>query len=85
MITKLVPIGTSKGIRLSKAILQQCGIKDEIELEVKGHEIILKPRKKRPREGWEEMFAQDNFPLTEDEKAWLDVPNDFDKDEWEWK
>ena len=48
MITKLVPIGTSKGIRLSKAILQQCGMRDAIELEVKGHEIILRDDKSVP-------------------------------------
>lgn len=83
MITKLVPIGTSKGIRLSKAILQQCGIRDEIELEVKGHEIVLKPHKRIPREGW--IFENVPAELSEDEKAWLDCPNEFDDEEWEWK
>ena len=81
MITKLVPIGTSKGIRLSKAILQQCGMRDTIELEVKGHEIILKPYKHTPREGW---VFEGSKVLSAEEKSLLAVKNDFDNNEWEW-
>src|SRR5437660_249987 len=42
MRTKLVAIGNSKGIRLPRAILQQCGLEDDIELEVKGDQLVVR-------------------------------------------
>jgi antitoxin MazE len=43
MKTRLVPIGNSRGIRLPKAILEQCQITGEVDLAVKGRKIIMTP------------------------------------------
>jgi antitoxin MazE len=53
MLVSIIRIGNSKGIRLPKALLEQCEIDNAVELEVKGKEIVLRPTKKRPREDWE--------------------------------
>ncbi len=58
MKARLVPIGNSRGIRIPKAILEQCEMSDEIELEVEGQQIILRPAERRPREGWREAAAR---------------------------
>lgn len=58
MRVQIVPIGTSKGIRIPKTILEQCQIKQSVTLETKGRAIIIKPIKKEPREGWEESFKK---------------------------
>jgi antitoxin MazE len=51
----IIKIGNSKGIRLPQAVLKQCGIESQVELEIKDSYIILKPIK-NPREGWVEAF-----------------------------
>ena len=51
----IIQIGNSKGIRLPQAVLKQCGIDSQVELEVKDSFIIIKPVK-TPRQGWREAF-----------------------------
>jgi antitoxin MazE len=58
MKTQLVPIGNSRGIRIPKAILQQCEMTDEVELAVEGRQIILSPAGQEPRNGWREAAAR---------------------------
>lgn len=60
MKVSVVPIGNSKGVRLPKAILDQLGISDQMELEVENKQIILRPINKNPRSGWEEALQKMN-------------------------
>lgn len=53
----VINIGNSKGIRLSKALLEQYNISDTLELILEKGRIILKP-KSVPRKGWEKSFKQ---------------------------
>jgi antitoxin MazE len=55
MEIQVINIGNSKGIRLSKAILEQYNISDTLELILEKGRIILKP-KLTPRKGWEKSF-----------------------------
>lgn len=55
----VINIGNSKGIRLSKAILEQYNISNTVELILEKGSIILKPRS-IPRRGWEKAFKQMN-------------------------
>jgi len=48
----VVRIGNSRGIRISKRVLEQCQIEETVEMEIKGSKIILSPTRRRPREGW---------------------------------
>lgn len=41
MITNLVPIGNSKGIRIPKPLLIESGLESEVELQVKKGEIRI--------------------------------------------
>ena len=43
MKVSLVSIGNSKGIRLPKSVLDQCGVEDEFIMEIEDENIILKP------------------------------------------
>jgi antitoxin MazE len=85
MRTKLIKIGNSRGIRLPKAIIDQVRLGNEIELQVFGDEIVIRPANRKPREGWAESFRAmaetgDNvlpdWPQTSLTK--------FDDEEWEW-
>lgn len=57
MEVQVINIGNSKGIRLSKSILEQYNISDTLELILEKGRIILKP-KSIPRKGWEKSFKQ---------------------------
>jgi antitoxin MazE len=82
MKTKLVKIGNSRGIRLPKAIIEQVGLTDSVELQVEGDRIVIRGAAD-PRAGWEEaaqrMHACGDDVLLDD---W--VPTKFDQEEWEW-
>ena len=72
MEAKLVKIGNSKGIRLPKSMLVQTGMTERIEIEARGHSIILRPIKE-PRSGWEASFAKVKHELSKEDRAWLDA------------
>ena len=57
MEVKLIKIGSSKGIRLKKSIIERYGIKDKAEILLEKDRIILKPVK-NPRQGWDEAFKK---------------------------
>jgi antitoxin MazE len=76
----VIKIGNSKGIRLSKTILEKYEIKDSVEVILEKDHIILKPGNK-PRKGWDKAFKKmhDNG----DDKLILpDVFHDENLEEW---
>jgi antitoxin MazE len=82
MLVSIVPIGNSKGIRIPKSVLEQCNIKDKVELEVQENEIVLKPINKSVRENWAEQFKQ----MAENKEDILVIEDNIlsDSFEWEW-
>ena len=80
MEISVIKIGNSKGLRLSKEILERYKIKDKVELIFEKGYIILKP-KKQPRQGWEKAFKQ--MHENNDDKLLLnDVFEDETFEEW---
>ena len=76
----VINIGNSKGIRLSKALLEQYNISDTVELILEKGRIILKP-KSIPRKGWEKSFKQ--MHANGDDKLMIDdVFEDETFEEW---
>jgi antitoxin MazE len=59
MQIKIVRIGNSKGLRLSKTILDKYNIHESVELVLKDEFIELRPIKKS-RSGWNEKFRKMN-------------------------
>ena len=57
MELSIINIGNSKGIRLSKTILEKYNIQDKIELVLEKEFIVLKP-KAEPRKNWEKAFEK---------------------------
>ena len=49
---------TSKGIRIPKAILEQCRIRDEVNIEIRNKKLIITPSDRKPRDGWSESFKE---------------------------
>jgi antitoxin MazE len=57
MRLKVIQVGNSKGIRIPKTILDEYGIKDEVEVDLKAEGISIKPLNK-PRENWKEVMRE---------------------------
>ena len=57
METNIIKIGNSKGLRLSKSILEQYNINEKVEVILEKGRIIIKPIEK-PRKNWEASFKQ---------------------------
>ncbi len=55
MEISVINIGNSKGIRLSKTILEQYNISDKVELILEKTQIIIRP-KTQTRQNWEKAF-----------------------------
>ncbi|MGH8282260.1 MAG: AbrB/MazE/SpoVT family DNA-binding domain-containing protein [Gammaproteobacteria bacterium] len=84
MKVAIVRIGNSKGIRLPKAILEQCNLNHEADLAVRDGQVLIRPVH-RVRAGWDAAFeamrkAGDDALLDTNAKtmtAW-------DRSEWRW-
>ena len=80
MDLSVVKIGNSKGIRLSKTILEKYEIEDTVEITLEKDHIVLKP-KSLPRKGWDKQFKR--MKSAGDDKLLMpDVFNDETFDEW---
>lgn len=82
MRARVIKIGNSQGLRIPKPILEQTGIRDDVEIEVEKNQIIIRPVR-NVREGWDDAFramgeAGDDAPIVDDHShAW-------DEEEWQW-
>ena len=80
MELSVINIGNSKGIRLSKTILEKYNIHDKIEVILEKGFIVLKP-KSEPRKDWEKAF-QKMHENGDDQLLMNDVFDDETFEEW---
>jgi antitoxin MazE len=80
MDISVISIGNSKGIRLSKTLIEKYNIKDTLELILEKGYIILKP-KPVPRKGWEKAFKK-MHENGDDKPLMSDIFEDENFDEW---
>lgn len=81
--TRIIRIGNSQGIRIPKLLLEQSGIVDDVELEVRENTIILHAAT-QPRKEWDGAFER---MQQEGEDALLDADAPgpvWDEEEWQW-
>ena len=70
--SRIIKMGNSKGVRIPKPILEQLALGEEVELSVRGDQLVIRPSK-RPRSGWEEQFhAWPNMAMT---ACWMRKPS----------
>lgn len=76
----IIKIGNSKGLRLSKTILEKYNIKDKVEIILEMGQIILKPIE-TPRKNWDVTFEK-MHQEGDDTLLLTDVFEDEDFEEW---
>jgi len=79
MKVSVIKIGNSRGIRVPKSVIDQCGVESEVEFEVGNNQVIIK-HIKHPRSNWEEEFKAmaengDDMYISFPETKW-------DEEEW---
>lgn len=82
VITKVIKIGNSQGIRIPKPLIEQCNLYAEVEMAVRDGCLTIRPAS-RPREGWEEACKE----MAKHGDDWLldgVVATEWDDIEWEW-
>lgn len=84
MKAPVIKIGNSRGVRIPKVLLEQCGIEDEVNMELLDRKLVIS-QSSQAREGWAESFQSMNAnddvlldPATTTDTKW-------DDEEWEWE
>ncbi len=81
MRVNIVSIGNSKGVRIPKAILEQCNFNKEAEIEVQNDCLIIKPVR-RVREGWDTAFKL--MHERKEDALLINDAVDSEMSNWEW-
>lgn len=84
MRARIIKIGNSQGLRIPKPILEQTGIRDDVEIELEKNQIIIRPVQ-NAREGWDKAFKMmaengDDELIFSDK----DISHSWDEEEWQW-
>lgn len=75
MEAPVIDIGNSKGIELTKTLIDKYHMPDKVELVLEKDYIIIKPSK-TPRSGWELSFKE----MHENKDDTLLIPDVFDEE-----
>jgi antitoxin MazE len=82
MKAKIIRIGNSQGIRIPKPLLEQTGLSEDVEIEVRADELVIRPARSA-RGTWAVAF--ENMAEAGDDALLEDLTeSEWDKDEWEW-
>lgn len=80
MEVSVIKIGNSKGIRLSKTMLEKYNIKDSVSITLEDDQIVIKPVSE-PRKGWDIAFEE--MSKNGDDSLLIDDAfNDENLEEW---
>ena len=84
MKARVIRIGNSRGVRIPKTLLEQCGLRETVELEMENGHLVLRSSV-APRRGWDEAFRHmhrhgDDKLLDKESSS----PTKWDKAERQW-
>jgi antitoxin MazE len=78
MRTHLRKVGNSRGVIIPAALLEACGLVEEVDLRVEGKTLVIEALQ-APRRGWFEGFEPET-----DTDVLASLPVDEDSGDWEW-
>lgn len=85
---KLVRIGNSRGVRLPKAVIEQAGLGEDVQISVTADRVIIRSAgAPHPRAGWAEQIKKvlaEHGDDIDEWRDWQNIPNEFDEKEWTW-
>ena len=84
MEAKIIKVGNSKGIIIPAKFLKLIGLEEKVAIEIKDDKMIITAAKSKPREGWEEMLAEDVAKYGQPERLMPDFFEEENNTDWEW-
>jgi antitoxin MazE len=79
---RVIKVGNSQGIRIPKLLLEQSGIQENVEIEVRDNQLIITAAP-RSRVGWADAFAE--MAINQNDLLLDNVTaTSWDETEWEW-
>ncbi|MFT5367421.1 MAG: antitoxin MazE [Candidatus Latescibacterota bacterium] len=84
MLTRIIKIGNSHGVRIPKPVLEQTGLTDEVEMAIINGKIVIQSVQSA-RQNWEEAFVK--MAKIGDDQLIDSTPtssSQWDEEEWEW-
>lgn len=83
MKVNIIRIGNSQGVRIPKPILEKCGLRGRVEMNVKDNVLVIAPVQEA-RDGWSDAFKRraeqgDDEPLLNENDL-----SSWDESDWEW-
>jgi antitoxin component of MazEF toxin-antitoxin module len=88
--TKTVSIAGTCLVPIDPALLKQCPLGEEVEVDVSAERdaLVIRPVRRQPRQGWAEALAAvPDYELARDQAdltAFRETPHDWDSKDWEW-
>jgi len=76
-------IGNSRGIRIPKPAIEQCGFGERVDLRIERDRLVVSPDHP-PRSGWVEAFRAAGSSTSDEMPLEAAPSNDFDREEWRW-
>lgn len=85
MLTTMRKVGNSRGVLIPAAFLASCQIEDQVDMQLQDGQIVIKPVKRKLRDGWFVQPVAQATLLQEAAEAqtWDAVPV-ADDSEWVW-
>jgi antitoxin MazE len=83
MKLELVRIGNSRGIRIPKTLIEQCGFGETVEVLVEENRLVITPEC-ATRQGWKDAFAAAGLSAADPLPFERLAANEFDNEEWSW-
>jgi antitoxin MazE len=81
MKTRLVRIGNSRGLRLPKPLIEEAGLKEEVEVTLRDGALVITSAD-HPRAGWDN--AVQLLLERREDYVFESTPTSFEEEEWEW-
>jgi antitoxin MazE len=81
--SRLIRIGNSRGVRLPKPLIEEAGLDEEVEVQVRGSAVVISSRA-AARTGWADAAR---LMRERGDDRLLDAPTRtrFDDKEWRWR
>ena len=81
--SRLIRIGNSRGVRLPKPLIEQAGLDEQVEVQVRGGAVVISSRA-AARTGWADAAR---LMRERGDDRLLDAPTRtrFDDKEWRWR
>jgi antitoxin MazE len=85
MLTTMRKVGNSRGVLIPAAFLASCQIEDQVEMQLQDGQIVIKPVKRKLRDGWFVQSATEAVLVQEaaESQVWGEATISDDS-EWVW-